>query len=229
MKPTDTPPRSIGIIMDGNRRYAKAHNMSGLKGHYAGYKKLREVVEWAKEAGVKTVTVYAFSTENWNRTVEEVGYLMKLFHLALNEVTAEMVEKGVRLRVIGEHERLPSNVATALERAIEKTKTCDTITLVVAFSYGGRAEIIDTIRRIPPAELTTMSEERFSQLLWTKDIPDPDLIIRTGGEVRLSNFLPWQSIYSELFFTKTLWPDFTKEEFDSIIEEYSARERRRGK
>jgi undecaprenyl diphosphate synthase len=225
----ETHPLSIGIIMDGNRRWAKQHGQSGLKGHYAGYKKLREVVEWAKDAGVGTVIVYAFSTENWNRTVEEIGYLMKLFHLALNEVTDEMAEKGVHLRVIGERARLPANIAKALERAVEKTKDCHAITVVGAFSYGGRAELIDAIRRIPADKLAGMDEKQFSELLWTKDVPDPDLIIRTGGEVRLSNFLTWQSVYSELFFTDTLWPDFTKEEFSSILEEYNNRDRRHGK
>jgi undecaprenyl diphosphate synthase len=215
--------------MDGNGRWARRRGLPVAAGHRAGTRALRRTVEAALDLGVETLTVYAFSTENWNRLAEEVGYLMKLFHLALNEVTDEMVEKGVKLKFIGERSRVPGNIERALAHAEEATRDCTEITLVIAFSYGGRSEIVDAIRRIPEGAHADMSEEKFAKLLWTKDVPDPDLIIRTGGEMRLSNFLTWQSVYSELFFTKTLWPDFTKEEFTNIIGEFYSRERRIGR
>jgi undecaprenyl diphosphate synthase len=228
MKPTDTHPLSIGVIMDGNRRWAKAKGLSSLDGHKEGYTKLRELIGWAKEANVGYLTVYAFSTENWNRTEEEVGYLMNLFRTVIREVTKESIEKGIRLVFIGERQRLAPDMQSAMHDAEEATKECEALTLAVAFSYGGRQEIIDAINRIPKAQQGHITEDEFSSLLWTKDIIDPDLIIRTSGEERLSNFLPWQSVYSELFFSKALWPDFSKEEFFAIIAAYNARERRLG-
>lgn len=229
MKPTDQHPLSVGIIMDGNRRWAKARGLSTLEGHREGYAKLKEIINWSKEAGIGYVTVYAFSTENWNRTEEEVGYLMNLFRTVIGEVTKEAKEKGIKLVYIGQRERFAEDIRTAMNESEQSTRECTALTLAVALSYGGRQEIIDAVHRIPGDKIATITEEEFSKMLWTKDIADPDLIIRTSGEERLSNFLPWQSVYSEFFFTKTLWPDFSKDEFLSIIEEYHARERRLGK
>ncbi|OGZ05499.1 MAG: di-trans,poly-cis-decaprenylcistransferase [Candidatus Lloydbacteria bacterium RIFCSPHIGHO2_01_FULL_49_22] len=222
-------PQSIAIIMDGNRRYAKAKGLPTLEGHRMGYHKLRDVLSWTKEAGINEIIVYAFSTENWNRTTEEVGYLMNLFREMIATMTKEAKEKQTRLIFLGERTRFAEDILQAIERAEQETRMYVSLTFGIALSYGGRTEIIDAIHRIPKEKLETISEDEFAQLLWTKEMCDPDLIIRTSGEERLSNFLPWQSVYSELVFTKTLWPDFSKEEFLSILKNYSERERRLGK
>ena len=222
-------PTSIGIIMDGNRRFAKAKGLPTLEGHRAGYEKMREVIGWCKDSGVRNLIVYAFSTENWNRAEEEVSYLMDLFRMVIETIVEEAKKDDTRVIFLGERTRLPQDILKRMKWAEEETASFTTFTLGIALSYGGRAEIVDAIRRIPKESLETISEEEFSDLLWTKDIPDPDLIIRTSGERRLSNFLPWQSVYSELFFIDSMWPDFTREEFERILKEYEARERRRGK
>lgn len=229
MKPTDPHPLSIGIIMDGNRRWAKARGLTTLEGHKQGYARLKDVIGWSRDAGVGTLTVYAFSTENWDRAEEEVGYLMDLFRTVIAEVTKEAKEKNIRIIFLGQRERFAPDMQTAMNESEESTKSCTALILAVALSYGGRQEILDAVHRIPADQVAHISEEEFSNMLWTKDVIDPDLIIRTSGEERLSNFLPWQSVYSEFFFTKTLWPDFSKEEFFSIIEGYNERERRLGK
>lgn len=229
MDTNQTPQLSIGIIMDGNRRFAKAKGLSTAEGHKQGYEKLKEIILWSKDAGVKYLTVYAFSTENWERAEEEVGYLMTLFRTVINGIANDAKEKDIRLIFIGERSRFSSDMQKSMEVAERETSECKTMTLAVALSYGGRQEIIDAINRIPKDQQGKITEEEFSQLLWTKDIKNPDLIIRTSGEERLSNFLLWQSAYSEFFFTKTLWPEFSKNEFLSILEEYQSRERRLGK
>ena len=222
-------PRCIGIIMDGNRRWAKAAGLPTLEGHRRGYNKLREVTDWCKDAGVKNLIVYAFSTENWNRTKEEVGYLMGLFREMIGKVTEDAVRDNTRLIFLGDRSRFDADMVRAIADAERETRACTSFTFGIALSYGGRAEIVDAIHRIPPAKLATITEEEFSALLWTKELSDPDLIIRTSGEERLSGFLPWQSVYSELFFTETLWPAFSKAEFLLILDAYAARTRRLGK
>lgn len=221
-------PHSIGIIMDGNRRWAKGKGMPTLEGHRVGYEKLKDVLSWGKEFGVTNAIVYVFSTENWNRTKEEVSYLMDLFRHIIAEMIAESLKKDTRLIFLGQHDRLDDDIVAMMHDAEEKTRHCSSLTLGIALSYSGRSEIVDAIHRIPKDKIDTITEEEFSALLWTHDIPDPDLIIRTSGEERLSNFLPWQSAYSELFFVKTLWPDFTREEFKRILDEYAKRQRRFG-
>lgn len=217
----------IGIIMDGNRRYAKERGLPTLAGHKAGYDKLREVVRWAHEAGVKYLIAYAFSTENWKREKEEVGYLMDLFRFALKNELAELKKERISVRFIGERTRLPKDIQTEMVRVEEATKGGE-VTLVLAVSYGGRQEIIDAVKNASVAGVA-VTEETFSDFLYTKGMPDPDLVIRTSGEQRISNFLLWQMAYSELFFTKTYWPALTKEEFLGILQEFSMRERRLGK
>jgi undecaprenyl diphosphate synthase len=220
---------SIGIIMDGNRRWAKAKGVPTLEGHRAGYEKLREVAHWCREVGVKNLTVYAFSTENWNRTKEEVGYLMNLFREVVGRMTDEALTNDTRMIFLGERTRFDADILRAIEDSERRTLGCRSFTLGIALSYGGRAEIIDAVHRIPKEDIARISEEEFAKLLWTKDIPDPDIIIRTSGEKRISGFLPWQSVYSEFFFLDTYWPAFTRGEFDGILEEYGKRERRLGK
>ena len=222
-------PFSVGIIMDGNRRWAKAKGLPSLEGHRAGYNKTREILDWAKEAGITHLTVYAFSTENWNRAKEEVGYLMNLFRETIKAITKEAVEKDIRMVFIGQRERFAKDMQETMDDSEKSTKHCTSLTFCIALSYGGRAEIIDAIHRIPKDDISAITEDEFAKLLWTREIPDPDLIIRTSGEERLSNFLPWQSVYSELMFIKTHWPALTKEEFQNILQSYGERERRNGK
>ncbi len=223
-------PKTIGIIMDGNRRWAREHNLSTLEGHKHGYEKIKELLGWAKDAGVGNVVVFAFSTENWNRSEEEVGYLMKLLRTVLASEVEEIRKQGGRLRFAGERARFAPDIQEAMNKAEEATAN-GTITLWLCLSYGGRAEIVNAIQAIVkkgvPAE--AVSEETVASELWTAGMPDPDIIIRTSGEQRLSGFLPWQGVYSELFFVKTFWPAFSKEEFESILKEYDERERRFGK
>lgn len=220
-------PRSIGIIMDGNRRWAKARGLPTLEGHRRGYEKVREVLGWAKDSGVGAVVVYAFSTENWNRAKEEVSYLMDLFRRVIGSLVADAKENGTRIIFIGDRTRVPEDIRTLMEDAEKATTSNSAFTLGIALSYGGRDEILRAIARASEIG-KKLSESEFSALLDTADIPDPDLIIRTSGEKRLSGFLPWQAVYSELFFVETMWPDFSREEFDRILNEYDERERRYG-
>jgi undecaprenyl diphosphate synthase len=222
-------PQCIGIIMDGNRRYAKASGLPALEGHRAGYKKLLEVSEWCREAGVKNLIVYAFSTENWKRTEEEVGYLMNLFRSVIAEQVESAMKNDTRLIFLGERSWVAADIRKAMEDAEDQTKNNKSFNFGIALSYGGREEILNAVRSASAMQGGAIDEEKFSELLYTKDLPDPDIIIRTSGERRLSGFLPWQSVYSELFFTDTLWPAISREEFTGILKEYAERERRYGK
>lgn len=230
MNTVTSTPTTIGIVMDGNRRYAKEHGLTSFEGHRRGMQKIRDVVRWAKEAGVENVITYAFSTENWNRLPEEVAYLMTLFESAFGGEDIESIkQEGFRVRVIGQRDRLPKALLQKVEEAEERTKEGTAGTLAVALSYGGRTEIVDAVNRILQSGASSVDEHTLRSMMWSADIPDPDLIIRTGGDQRLSNFLPWQSVYSELFFTETKWPAFEREEFDSILASYGVRERRLGR
>lgn len=215
--------------MDGNRRWAKARGLPSLEGHAAGLTKAKEIVRHAFSQGVSTVVLYAFSTENWNRGPEEVGYLMTLFSNAIAREFDELAREGIRIRFIGDLSRLPGTIRASAEKLERESATASGKTLGIALSYGGRAEILSAVNRLLAEGKSEIGEEDLRAVLWSADIPDPDLIIRTGGEKRLSNFLTWQSVYSELFFTDSLWPDFTKEEFDAMLAAFAQRERRRGK
>jgi len=218
----------IGIIMDGNRRWAKERTLPSAIGHRAGYKKLKEVVLWAKEEKVKNIIIYAFSTENWKRGEKEVDALMNLFGIVLKQQDFFKKQK-VKLNFIGQIDRFPENIRNGIKEMEGITKKYTGVNLFIALSYGGRAEIISAVNDLLEKKVKNLSEKDLSSHLWTKNVPDPDIIIRTGGEKRLSNFLPWQSVYSELFFTDTYWPAFTKREFKSILYKYSKREKRKGK
>lgn len=227
-------PQSIGVILDGHRRWARARELPALEGHRAGYNKMKEFVLWARDAGVRTVIAYVFSTENWSRASTEVSYLMNLLREALAECEARAYKKeNIQIRVIGDRTMFTDDIKDQIARAEKHTKDQRGLTLALALSYGGRREIAEAASRLIESMRNNVfrgvvDEKTFAQYLWTADIPDPDLVIRTGGEQRLSNFLLWQAAYSELFFTKTLWPDFSKEEFDAILAEYTKRERRFG-
>lgn len=218
--------------MDGNRRWARQNGKISLEGHKEGYKKLKEALVWIKESGINEAIVYAFSTENWKRAEEEVGALMKLLTFALSNEIDSLLKQGVRLKFAGDLAMFPENFRKMLDNAVEVTKNNGPLTLTVALSYGGRAEIIDVVKKIanlPKDEIEKITEDSIEQFFWTCGMSDPDLIIRTGGECRMSNFLPYQSVYSELFFTKTLWPDFSREEFEAILKDFGERKRNRGK
>lgn len=217
---------TLGIIMDGNRRYARERGLSSIEGHRAGFEKLKEVVSWVHDAGIPNLVVFGFSTENWNRDEREVSYLIELLRTGLEAEGRRIAERGGRVRFIGDRTRFPDDVQALMAR-VEADTAQGSQTLYLALSYGGRAEILDAVNRLV-ASGAPVSEEAFSRALWTADMPDPDLIIRTSGEQRLSGFLPWQGVYAELFFVTSYWPAFSKEEFDAVLSEYGARERRYG-
>ena len=227
-------PVHIAIIMDGNGRWAKKRLLNRIKGHEKGSKTVRTVVRCCREIGIRYLTLYAFSTENWQRPKKEVDALMVLLIKFLQSELNELVENNIRLRVIGQVDRLPSEVRNALQETMAATKDKTGMDLILALSYGGRAEIVamvqtlaDKIKRglVEPESITA---EMVADHLYTRDIPDPDLLIRTSGEMRISNFLLWQIAYSEIFVTPTLWPDFSKDELLQILQHYQRRERRFG-
>lgn len=225
----DAPaPACVGVVMDGNRRWARAHNLPVFEGHNEGRKKLQECVRWAREAGIEHVVAYVFSTENWKRPEKEVGYLMKLFRSVLENETQKMVEERIRVRFLGDRARFDTDIQEMMARMEQATQVSYDITLHLAMSYGGRAEIIAATNLLLKEGKKIVAEKEFSQKMWSYPMPDPDLIIRTGGEKRLSGFLSWQSVYSELFFFDSLWPAFTKEEFERCLAEYQERRRNFG-
>ncbi|MBR3786481.1 MAG: isoprenyl transferase [Firmicutes bacterium] len=232
-------PAHIAIIMDGNGRWAKAKGVPRVAGHNAGMMAMKEIVKASSQLGVKYLTVYAFSTENWKRSAEEVGGIFKLVVKYVNSELAELHENNVRVKILGDYTQVPKAAVDSLEKSLETTKDNTGLQFNIALNYGSRAEIVRAVNLIekdrktgvldPDMEIT---EELISRYLYTGvengNIPDPDLIIRTSGEERLSNFLLWQSAYSEFGFTDVLWPDFTPAEFERMIEAYQNRERRFG-
>lgn len=232
-------PAHIAIIMDGNGRWAKAKGVPRVAGHNAGMQAMKEIVKASSQLGVKHLTVYAFSTENWKRSAEEVGGIFKLVVKYVNSELAELHKNNVRVRILGDYTAVPKPAVESLEKSLETTKNNTGLQFNIALNYGSRAEIVRAVNHIkddmktgvldPDMEIT---EELISRYLYTGaengDIPDPDLIIRTSGEERLSNFMLWQSAYSEFGFTDVLWPDFTPAEYERMIEAYQNRERRFG-
>ncbi len=222
-------PKHIAIIMDGNGRWATENDLSRAEGHRKGAERIEGVIEACKERGVKYITLYAFSDENWQRPSDEVLALMQLLRYFLISKRKGMVEKGVRFRVIGDIARLPAELRSEIRETEALTSQCSDITMIVALSYGGRQEILRAVNTMLKSGKGEITQEDFTSALDTRGIPDPDLLIRTSGEFRVSNFLLWQIAYSELYFTETLWPDFDSAELDRAIESYSARERRFGR
>ena len=228
-------PKHVAIIMDGNGRWAKQKGEMRIFGHTNGVESVRESLTAAAEIGVKYLTLYAFSTENWNRPKEEVAALMDLLVKAIYDEVEELNEKGVRLETIGNTSILPVSCREALNEAKERTKNNDKITLILALSYSSRWEIAQAVKTMAEESISgkldveTINEDLISSYLSTSNFPDPELLIRTSGENRVSNFLMWQLAYTELYFTETLWPDFKKEHFFKAIKDYQDRERRFGK
>ena len=227
-------PNHIAIIMDGNRRWAQSKNLPSMLGHREGVQALKKVTRYASDLGIKYLTVYAFSTENWNRKKDEVDFLMYLIQEAIQNEFEEMHQNNVKLNVIGFYEDLPKPLPKVLNDAIEKTKNNTGLNLQVAINYGSRAEITHAIKEITKKVLANeikiedINDETISNTLLTKNIPDPDLLIRTGGEQRISNYLLWQCAYTEFYSTETLWPAFDGNELDKAIEEFNRRQRRYG-
>ena len=224
-------PKHIAITMDGNGRWAKSKGKLRIFGHKNGVKAVRDTVEGAAEIGIEYLTLYAFSSENWNRPEKEVNALMTLLVSAINKETKTLMDNNIRLSTIGDINKLPSKAQKELQEAIIKTKDNTRMTLVLALSYSGRGEILNAIKNIikDGKEPEEINEATFQQYLTTKSVPDPELLIRTSGEYRISNFLLWQIAYSELYFTDTLWPDFRRANLYKAILNYQSRERRFGK
>ncbi len=223
-------PAHIGIIMDGNGRWAELRGLPRIEGHRRGAERAKEVAEVAIELGVKCLTLYAFSTENWKRPASEISTLMKILELYLRNELSGLMKKGIVFRTIGEIERLPENIQVLIEETKAKTAGNKGMTLVAALSYSGRNEMVRTMQSLVRSGVApeAITEELFDSCLDTAGLPPPDLIIRTSGERRLSNFMLWQSAYAELYFADTLWPDFDKEEFMMAVHDYQGRERRFG-
>ena len=227
-------PTHVAIIMDGNGRWAKKRNMPRVKGHYEGMQTVKKITKYASKLGIQYLTLYAFSTENWARPKEEVSYLMDLPEKMFTSFMPELMENNVKVEVIGVVEKLPENTRKAVEDAIEQTKNNTGLKLIFALNYGSKDEIVTAVKRIAQGaanneyKVEEIDEQLISDNLFTKDTPDPDLLIRTSGEQRISNFLLWQIAYSEFIFTKVAWPDFVEEELYKALLEYQSRDRRFG-
>ena len=227
-------PQHVAVIMDGNGRWAKSRHLPRLEGHRRGADSAREIIRTAGELGIKYLTLYAFSAENWNRPKDEVDGLMRYLVHYLKTETKDLNKNNVRLEVIGQIWRLPENVREQLDKSIATLSKNNGLTLVMALSYGSRIEIVDAVRSIATKvkagklDIADINERVVSENLWTRSIPDPDLLIRTSGEMRVSNFLLWQISYAELVITPTFWPDFRRPQFCEALEEYARRHRRFG-
>jgi len=227
----DPLPRHVAIVMDGNRRWAKMHGLSEAEGHSAGVDAIRPIVEHAADRGIEALSIYAFSRENWTRSDEEVGTLFALLEAAIRRETPDLVRQGVRVQILGRLHELPETTRASIAQAIAATAGGRRLTLNVAFNYSGRSEIVDAVQGsladgLAPAEIT---EQAIGDRLYTADVAPLDLLIRTGGEMRISNFLIWQAAYAELYFTDTLWPDFEPATLDAAITEFARRSRRFGR
>jgi len=227
-------PKHVAIIMDGNGRWANRRSMSRLKGHEQGANAVREAIKGCRELGIPYLTLFAFSSENWQRPIEEVNHLMGLFRFFFKKEMKALIDADVKVNFIGDISRLPADVQELAKELMQKTATKDKLHLTIALSYGGRAEIIEAAKKmaekISNGEINAsdVTEDGFGQFLQTDGMPDPDMIIRTSGEKRISNFLLWQAAYAELFFIDILWPDFTKQDLQMAVEEFYSRNRRYG-
>ncbi|MEO0247837.1 MAG: isoprenyl transferase [candidate division WOR-3 bacterium] len=223
-------PQHVAIIMDGNGRWARERGLPRYLGHKAGAESVREVIRISRLVGIKYLTLYTFSLENWKRPEREVRFLMRMLSELIADEVEMLVKNNVRIDFIGRLDLLPQSVKEEIKKAREKTEKCDGLKVFLALSYGGRAEIVDAVKNLVKSgfNIDELTEETFKKFTYLPEIPDPDLLIRTGGEVRISNFLLWHIAYTEFYFTKTLWPDFRSEEFLRILEDFAQRQRRFG-
>jgi len=226
---TNSVPRHLGLILDGNRRWAKQQGLNTLEGHQKGAEVFREVVYAALERGVDYVSAWVFSTENWQRTQEEVSYLMNLVLKVADKYLNEFHQQGVRILILGSREGLDGKVLKTLDQVVDKTKNNTKGTVALCFNYGGHQEIIEAIKQLPEAEKATLTPDKFEQYLYSSEVPPVDLIVRTGGEQRTSGYMLWRADYAELLFVDKLWPDFGPTDLDDALDEYKKRHRRFGK
>ena len=232
---TEKLPEHVAIIMDGNGRWAKKRNLPRIEGHREGVKRIEETIQMASDRGIKVLTLYTFSTENWRRPKDEVSMIMKTLCSVLNHKIRKLQKGNIRLHSVGRRDGVPKEVLNSIDNGVELTKKNTGMILNLAVNYGSRMEMLDAVRDIARAvkegriDIEKIDEEVFSQALYTKDLPDPDFLIRTSGEMRLSNFLLWQLSYAEFYFTDKFWPEFTNKEFEKAILEYQDRDRRYGK
>ncbi len=222
-------PEHVAIIMDGNGRWAKRRGLPRVFGHREGAKTVERVIDIARDNKIKWLSLFAFSTENWNRPKEEVEAIMSLLVEYINTKVPSLIERDVKLRFMGRREGLPEMIIKTMEEGENATKHCKTMNLIVALNYSGKAEIVDAAKKIAKEGKTDITEEDFRKYLYIPEMPEPDLLIRTSGEKRISNFMLWELAYTELFFTETLWPDFDEEDFAQALYEYQSRERRFGR
>jgi undecaprenyl diphosphate synthase len=229
--PIEDLPRHVAIIMDGNRRWARRHGVADVDGHAAGVEAIRGLLRHAVRRGVRVLTLYAFSRENWARSDDEVVGLFALLEQAVRSETAELRHQGVQVRLLGRPEELPPETRRSIESALDETSEGERLVLNIAFNYAGRTELVDAFRRLAASGIAPeeIDEAAISDALYTAGLPDPDLVIRTAGEQRLSNFLIWQSAYAELYTTSILWPDFGPDAFDAALVEFARRTRRFGR
>ena len=232
MKKEESKPKHIAIVMDGNGRWAKKRGESRIEGHRKAKKSVRETIEFCVENKIDYLSLFAFSTENWNRPRLEVKALMNLLHVVIKDELLNLIKQNIKLKVIGNLKKLPEKTRKSLKEAISDTENNDGLTLILAINYSGKWDIINATKKIiennPKGDLANFNEKYFEKNLSTSNIPDPELIIRTSGEQRISNFYLWQSAYSELYFTNILWPDFSKKELNNAIFEFKKRNRRFG-
>jgi undecaprenyl diphosphate synthase len=228
MENQNTLPRHLGIILDGNRRWAKERNLPTLEGHKKGLETLKQTALLCRKKGIKILTVFCFSTENWNRSQEEINYLMNLLHTGFIMHFRDLKKENIKVRVIGQKERLPENIIKEIIATEKETENNDGMIFNVALSYGGRAELVDAIKKIVKSGIDPdkITENTVKENLWTSDV---DLIIRTGGEQRLSGFLLWHAAYSEFLFVNKYWPEFSETDLDAALADYASRQRRFGK
>lgn len=230
LRPDDLP-RHVAIIMDGNRRWARSHGVTDFEGHAAGMEAVRRVIQHAVRRGVPMLTLYAFSRENWARSDDEVGGLFELLGRAIANETEELRAQGVQVQVLGRLDELPEDTRSSIDGALARTSEGRRLHLNIAWNYAGRTELVDAVRRIVASGVApeAVDERTVSEALYTAGLPDPDLLVRTGGERRVSNFLIWQTAYAELVFTDCLWPDFGADQFDAALLEFAGRTRRFGR
>ena len=229
--PPEEIPRHVAIIMDGNRRWARARGLTEMEGHAAGVEGIREIIRHAVRRGIPVLSLYAFSRENWARSDEEVGGLFVLLERVIRNETAELVAQGARVRILGRAEELPPETRASIQKAIDATSGGQRLQLNIAFNYSGRTELVDAARKLVARGLAPeeIDEDVMAGAMYTAGLPDPDMVIRTGGDERLSNFLIWQSAYAEILFYPTLWPDFGPADLDAALAEFASRQRRFGR